>query len=126
MAKLFVLQNHPLSQDQLKDPAITGMELVATPELISKAWSQIPPGAGYNETMLEEIKTWLSQGGSGDKLVIAGELGHSMRVAQIASELCIVAITATTIRESVEKAAPDGSVVKTNVFRHAGFRPLPV
>jgi hypothetical protein len=32
-------------------------------------------------------------------------------------------VYAFSVRESVEQTAPDGTVRKTNVFRHAGFVP---
>ena len=36
---------------------------------------------------------------------------------------CISPLYAFSVRDSVEITQPDGSVVKTNVFKHAGFVP---
>lgn len=35
----------------------------------------------------------------------------------------VIPLYAFSVRESVEEALPDGSVRKTQVFRHAGFVP---
>ena len=64
--------------------------------------------------------------------LIQGDLGAVIRTAQmlknghffsnVADKLDIEFVYATTRRESVETVQQDGSVVKTNVFKHAGFR----
>lgn len=57
----------------------------------------------------------------GDRVMIGGapffmeELSHSCR------EAGLVPVFAFSRRESVEKQMPDGSTVKTAVFRHLGF-----
>lgn len=55
-------------------------------------------------------------------VLLAGEPSLTFALVQMCKEANITALCATTKRESIETTQPDGSVVKTNVFRHVRFR----
>lgn len=56
---------------------------------------------------------------------VAGELTFTMSLTALLKERGIKVVTATTERVSKERVLVDGSVEKTNVFRHVAFRELP-
>lgn len=61
-----------------------------------------------------------------DQLVVMvmGEFSYSYHVAKILLGEGAMVVVATTKREAIEEKLPDGSVRKTNIFKHVQFRAL--
>ena len=61
---------------------------------------------------------------TGAKSAMIGGAPFLMSQLELALELSGIApVYAFSRRESIETSNPDGSVVKTNIFKHAGFVP---
>ena len=128
----FSIMSHPLSSDQI--PALfselgaqEGWEL-RDEDILAKRWANIDPTVDLDTSLLEDIKGWLKSGErhepaqAGDVVIVAGEPVHSLALVNWCLAEGLVPVAATTRRESVEKTQPDGSVVKTNIFRHVRYR----
>ena len=145
--KIFInITNHTLTEEQrvdaIKRYGIT--EFLELPSELKARYGQVP--AGEDEEVLwdlaEDIRDWVNASHpeahkwakclppykdvGDDKcplvVLLQGELGVVGRLLRLLGEQGIPCVYATTRRESVETVQQDGSVVKTNVFKHAGFR----
>jgi len=132
MKQFFSIMNHSLSNDQI--PALfselgaqAGWQLADEPEL-ARRWANIDPAVDLDNQLLEDIQSWLlsskrhDPAQPGDVIIIAGEPVHSFALVSWCIKQGFVPVAATTRRESVEKTLPDGSVTKTNIFRHVKWR----
>lgn len=111
---------HSLTEDQM----VAAQSLVPDGTVIEeKSPSQVDPGLGKEDISnlakaeFERIKTKDPK-----YVLLAGEPSLTFALVQMCKEANITALCATTKRESVETPQPDGSVVKTNVFKHVRFR----
>ena len=143
------LTNHALTSEQRDDAKhrFDVQEFIELPDELKTKFGQVPCGEdeGILWDLADEIKDWVfeksspkisdwvhcqgefSAEGLDDDLcpvrvLLQGELGLVGRLLRLLEEAGIPCFYATTRRESVETTQPDGSVVKTNVFKHAGFR----
>lgn len=135
MAKAIFVMSHPVSAEQKAD-IIDGFttEVVELPDDLKKLWSQIPTTLDMKEVEnhLQPILQWLeaevydathdtSVNCTRHTICVAGEASSCNLIwKRWNTECCFV--TAVSRRESSEVIQPDGSVVKTNVFKHLGFR----
>lgn len=135
--KALVILNHPLSPEQIEDLSRTwGVNsddnaIITLPSELKTLWANIPPEADDVQVFnhVQPISNWARSKDigllPGDMIIIGGELVATLAVIA-GMDKDILPVCATTRRESVEKTMPDGSVQKTNVFRHVRFRQIPI
>ena len=129
MTKKFInVTSHNLTTYQIVDLQSKGFEeFVELPENLKNSWGSIDPNADEFEVYnsVEPIIDFVAKEKPAG-IMLAGEI---TAVISIFGELIhnqpeIEILVATTRRESVESVQPDGSVRKTNVFKHVRFREL--
>ena len=136
--KLFILLNHALTQEQMTDLESMGVEEMiyldrahtggqGESEYHTSAqqvpWAQIPPQARQIAPLLEGYCQRLqSEARRGDYLLVQGDFGATYIIVECAKSLGLIPIYATTLRESREHKAPDGSISKQSLFKHCLFR----
>lgn len=135
--KALVILNHSLSPEQIEDLSRTwGVNsednaIITLPPELKALWANIPPEADDVQVCMhvQPIINWARSKDIGllpsDMIIIGGELVATLAV-MAGMDKDILSVCATTRRESVEKTMPDGSVQKTNVFRHVRFRQIPI
>jgi hypothetical protein len=113
MKKMLILLSHQLNDDQLKDLASLGFDPVFMTDDQKKVWSQIQP-----DTLVDSVNGILAGHTFDDVLVQGhfGAVGHVLKT--VGFDHCWYA---HSVRMSVDSIQADGSVVKTAVFKHAGF-----
>lgn len=133
--KALVILNHALSPEQIEDlDKAWGVSpdavITLLPEL-KQLWANVPPEADDAQVCMhvQPLINWARSRDigllPGDMIIIGGELVATLAVIA-GMDKDILSVCATTRRESVEKTMPDGSVQKTNVFRHVRFRQIPI
>lgn len=135
--KALVILNHPLSSEQIEDLSKTwGVNsddnaIITLPPELKTLWANIPPEADDIQVCnhVQPLINWARSKDigllPGDMIIIGGELVATLAVVA-GMDKDILSVCATTRRESVEKTMPDGSVQKTNVFRHVRFRQISI
>lgn len=135
--KALVILNHPLSPEQIEDLSRTwGINsddnaIISLPSELKALWANISPEADDVQVFnhVQPLVNWARSRDidllPGDMIIIGGELVATLAVIA-GMDKDILPVCATTRRESVEKTMPDGSVQKTNVFRHVRFRQIPL
>lgn len=126
MSKMIVLMSHKINDSQKKD-AVEKYGITDFVELdsIGLGWNQIPADLDeesldfFCDKIVEEIIKITQKG---DFVFIQGEIGATFKVALFLKLIGLIPIYATTERVSQETTNPDGSVTKSNVFRHVRFR----
>ena len=122
------LSNHPCSEEQREEMErlfdCPVMEL--GPEAKS-LWGSVPPTADMDfiQNLFSRI---LEVEGVNIKEVkvfaVMGELSLCVAAIRVGALFGIRVCTTTTFRESTEDRMPDGTVRKTNVFRHCRIRTI--
>lgn len=133
--KALVILNHPLSPEQIEDLSrtwgVNSDAIITLPPELKSLWANIPPEADDIQVFnyVQPLVNWARSKDigllPGDMIIIGGELVATLAV-MAGMDKDILSVCATTRRESVEKTMPDGSVQKTNVFRHVRFRQIPI
>lgn len=133
--KALVILNHPLSPEQIEDLSktwgVNSDAIITLPPELKTLWANVPPEADDIQVFnhVQPISNWARSKDigllPGDMIIIGGELVATLAVIA-GMDKDILFVCATTRRESVEKTMPDGSVQKTNVFRHVRFRQIPI
>ena len=133
--KALVILNHPLSTEQIEDLSktwgVNSDAIITLPQELKQLWANIPPEADDVQVCMhvQPLVNWARSRDIGllpsDMIIIGGELVATLAVIA-GMDKNILPVCATTRRESVEKTMPDGSVQKTNVFRHVRFRQIPM
>ena len=135
--KALVILNHSLSSEQIEDLSKTwgvnsdNNAIITLPPELKTLWANIPPEADDVQVCnhVQPLVNWARSRDigllPGDLIIIGEELVATLAVIA-GMDKDILAVCATTRRESVEKTMPDGSVQKTNVFRHVRFRQIPI
>lgn len=133
--KALVVLNHSLSKEQIEDLdkawGVSPDAVITLPPELKALWANIPPEADDIQVCahVQPIINWARSRDigllPGDMVIIGGEIVATLAV-MAGMDKDILSVCATTRRESVEKTMPDGSVQKTNVFRHVRFRQIPI
>lgn len=119
MKKLFVCISHDLTEDQKQGWS----EIVLVSDVLKRQTSQISPTATLEE--IKELAAAVVVEAEGcSHILCAGEPTLVMHVCLMAHVQGIIPVQSTTVRETVEKAQPDGSVIKTAIFRHVMWRDM--
>lgn len=122
MAKFCNITNHVLTSEQLADINI----VYGIDDVVDLNPGEVDPEADLAE--INNIATNIISNGNfaaGDVAMVQTEATLMICLISALQALGVRCVVATTRRESTEKTLPDGSVVKTNVFRHLRFRDLP-
>lgn len=122
---LHLLLNHPLTpeQEQAAKTELRVTQINIPSEKLKPLWAAIPPEPESLDDTLLPFKQWLGEKATkGDYLLIAGDFGATFKLVEFARSQGLIPIYATTCRESQEQQNPDGSITKTNTFRHVRFR----
>ncbi len=125
MKTLFLLFSHTLTPEQDADArqALGVTEFAALPPELQAVWSDVPPEAEYIADHLYPVLHWLGQQAQpGDVVLVQGDFGAVCLTVNWARQRRLIPVYATTRREVVETALPDGSIQKQSVFRHVRFR----
>ncbi|GAK51203.1 uncharacterized protein MJ1673 [Candidatus Moduliflexus flocculans] len=125
MSAFFLLFSHTLTDEQSANARETlGVtEFIALPPELQALWSDVPPDAEYLADHLQPLLHWLSQEARpGDVVLIQGDFGAVYLTAKWVLQRRLIPVYATTRREVVEIALPDGSIQKQSRFRHVRFR----
>lgn len=125
MSKLFLLFSHTLTDEQAADArqALGVTEFMALPPELQAIWSDVPPEIEYIADHLQPVLHWLTQQAQpGDVVLIQGDFGAVYLTVRWALQRRLIPVYATTRREVVETALPDGSIQKQSRFQHVRFR----
>jgi hypothetical protein len=125
MPNLILLFNHRLTAEQAEDArcSLGVRQFIELPEDLRKLWQQVPASLGRIKEYLEPLARWLQETStSGDYVLIQGDFGATYLTIRLALELNLVPVYATTTREAVETVLADGTIQKTQRFRHVMFR----
>lgn len=129
----FNITNHQLTDEQRSVIEAAGLEIVNLPDDLKNRWSDVPPDAD-NDILMSlvcDVATFIKAHDLGlyniamiqGEPVVCHNLAELIRFPGATKGVYVVSVVATTRRESVEEAQPDGSVKKTAIFKHVGFRP---
>lgn len=129
MKKCAILLSHkvnPEQEQELREKWGVG-SIHLPPQDIQARFSQVPAeGEEYPVEHIQPVIDWLEETTSpGDFVWFQGEPATCVLLAKWCEKNGRVAILATTRRESVDQALPDGSVVKKSIFKHVCFRKYP-
>ena len=122
MKKFVSIMNHKLTEDQIKDAQSFNGEALEVIEL----QSELVNPTSSTEEVYAQARRILSQLPADTAYVnVMGDFG--MTVAEVlllkSGEYGqIVPVYATTHRQAQEVKQPDGSIIKTSVFKHVKFR----
>lgn len=124
MAKIFYnVSNHSLTKDQMSEIETKGFSVMELEENLKKAWGSMNP-SNWRETCDQVIRVVLTYDDLDTSIETALVAGYTPAVVYLTNELNKYGTTplyAHTDRVSVEKINEDGTVTKTNVFKHGGF-----
>lgn len=119
MKKMLNLSNHVLTQEQVKEIYDMGYEIVELTPEDKKIWGQLNPD-NYSDAVfriMEDEDTRYQV----EAYHIAGFPPAVVIAACTANGLGLPSYYAYSERQSVEEKQSDGSIKKTNVFKHKGF-----
>jgi hypothetical protein len=131
--KFFNITSHDLTDEQRRAVEHAGLEVINLPDDLKARWSSVPPDAD-NEALMAlvcDVVTFIKAHDLGlfniamiqGEPVVCHNLAELIRFPGATKGVYVISVVATTRRESVEEAQPDGSVKKTAIFKHVGFRP---
>lgn len=124
MARFFNITNRSLTSEQIAD--IKNEFGIDEVEIVKLNHVKIAPEAELSE--VNNIAAFLmiiGEFAKGDVAMIQTEASLMFCLVPALQQIGVRCVVATTRRKSAEKTLPDGSVVKTNVFKHVRFRDLP-
>ena len=139
--------NHELTAEQINDapntfpdfdsPEVEYINFVELPKDLKKTWSCVPTqNQDSNRTIFNDIAKKItdfiidkaSKDESYTTVLIQGDLGMVLECLKLIKEwdvdYKIACYYATTERQSVEQINENGEIIKTSVFKHAGYRLL--
>lgn len=127
-SKILVVMSHKLNQSQvqgLNDINLTPISLADINSDLANQCKSINPNASSSEIQnIADGVVETAQSLGVTHLMLQGEPSLFFAAVTTAKASGINCLISTTERVSVEKVQDDGSVVKTNVFKHVQFREL--
>ena len=124
MAKFFNVSAHALATEQLED--IMKSFGISENSIVDIKVGNVDPHVDTDE--LASVSTSLVDSWGvkeGDVAMVAGEPIMSVCLVRALQSKGVTCVSATTERMSVEKVLEDGTVQKTNQFKHVRFREWP-
>ncbi len=125
MPTLFLLFSHTLTEEQHNDAKAQWAvdSFVTLPQELQAAFSNVPADITNLNQYAKPFNKWLKNNAKPHDLVlIQGDFGLTYKMVRFCKKNNLIAIYATTERQSIEVKQPDGSVVTQRVFRHKMFR----
>ncbi|MEW5822120.1 MAG: CRISPR-associated protein Csx20 [Cyanobacteriota bacterium] len=125
MPKLFLIFSHKLTEQQVKDAeeALGITEFVYLPDHLQVQWSNINPYGDLPEELFDTLKQWLIENAaSGDYTLIQGDFGATYIAVNMAFDLGLIPVYATTERISKEIANQNGEIERKQIFKHVCYR----
>jgi hypothetical protein len=125
---ILVVMSHNLNQAQINGLNEMGLNPVLISDVnsdLANQCKQIDPNAtkaDIQQIADSVVKTAISEGAT--HLMIQGEPSLFFSAVENAKDRGLKCLIATSERVSVERENADGTVVKTNVFKHVKFRQL--
>lgn len=115
MQKLFFIANHPAPAELVEQ-----FEVISLTTEQKVLWSNIPKTSvtAHIEPILTSIRSVISEGGI---VVTVGEPRACFVAATTAGEGNV--FSTYSVRQSVDKQMPDGTVEKTSIFKFDGLVP---
>ena len=121
MRKLFVLLNHPLLPEQLKE-AQEKFGVTHVVSLSNDTWLGIDPHSSTIVKQLESLKSrLLDEASPKDYLLVQGDFGATYAMVNLAKKNGIIPIYATTARKATQ-VIENGKVITRREFSHVQFR----
>jgi len=124
MARMLVLFNHTLMEDQRRDARLSlGVdEFVHPPSGVSAAWGHVPAEVESISAHLAPVFLWLEEAADiGDYVLVQGDFGACYLVVGFCVDRGLRPVYATTRRDARELVCNDGSVKLIHVFKHVIF-----
>ena len=125
MPKLFLIFSHKLTDHQVKDAEETlGIEeFTYMPDYLQTQWSNVNPCGDLPVELFHQLKQWLIENAaSEDYLLIQGDFGATYITVNMAFELGLIPVYATTERISKEIANKNGEIERKQIFKHVCYR----
>ena len=122
--KIIKLVNHELTSEQLDD--LKCFEVVELPESWREILSQTPDNAGDINKVVSALVTKINSHGAEFVLSPVGSPAFAAALSIALEKEGIVQIFSHSVREFKEIRNADGSIAKTNVFRHIKYINMPV
>ena len=117
--KIYVMVNHELTSDQLI--GLNGYELVYPTEVIKKGLVNSPDDEQGLQSLVYEIVNYLNDQNINTVLCPAGSPIFMAMFAIVCNRYIINLMFSHSIRISNEVTNPNGSVTKSNVFKHIKY-----
>lgn len=125
MTTLFLLFSHTITPDQEDDAkANWGVSsFVGLPNHFQEQFSNIPAELENLDDYLQPVKEWLlNHVKPTDLVLIQGDFGATYSLVDFCKKNGMIAIYATTERQSIDTIQPDNSILTQRVFKHKIFR----
>lgn len=125
MPKLLLIFSHKLTDQQIKDAEETLVitEFIYLPDHLQVQWSNVNPCGDLPEELFSRLKQWLIENAeSGDYVLIQGDFGATYITVDMAFELGLIPIYATTERISKEIANQNSEIERKQIFKHVCYR----
>jgi len=123
--RAFVVLSHDLTNDQKNDLLSNWFvsEIVEMPPEVREVWENVSPDMDSVGNEVGVVVDWLEREAfPGDVVVVQGEYGATVRVADWARSVGLVPVYATTKRILKVEKLPDGKVKQERIFQHVRFR----
>ena len=124
MRSIFLLFSHKLTakQEEMLKEKHQVESFIYLPKKLQDIWSKIPPDIDTLSEYLSPIKEYLKQNGKKDDIVlIQGDFGAVYTMVNLAFELHLTPIYATTKRE-IEEHIINDTITKKSIFKFVRFR----
>ena len=117
--------SHALTQAQILDLTDNGYEAVVSKEFLKSGCNRLAPDLTNKELRsiaFELVKE--AQSLDCEFIAMTGEPALTFHIWTIALKNSIGLLQSTTKRDTIEKVQDDGSVVKTQIFKHVQWREI--
>lgn len=124
MAKLYLIFNHTLTEEQTGDAkaSLSCNAVVSPPKDLQDLWSNVPPELESLSDYLQPLKEFFAANiKKGDFVLIQGDFGATYMIVNFVKNLGATPVYATTSRNVVE-ATEGGKTIKRSVFKHERYR----
>lgn len=120
------ISNHPSTRwEESQRQEALELDKIGEGSIMDVKFPAVPPEAGGDdiETLADQVAASVPE--STIVAMVSGEFCLTMAIVLRLQRRGITCVAATTRRDTIETMAPDGSVVKTAVFRFVRFRRFP-
>ncbi len=124
MAKLYLLFNHKLTEEQIEDAyrTLNIDSIEEVPKEIKDLWANIPSDLYSLKKYLQPVKNFIYSLNKNDYILIHGDFGAVYLTVSWAFKKGVIPIYSTTKRIHQETKDKYGNVKMVKVFKHERFR----